>query len=58
MNPPGNAESGTKVPERFDWKNTVLTQVEKRAAEDILVECQDFFARRRKDIGINTEFKV
>ena len=43
---------------RFDWTDTLLTETEKQAIEDILVEYHDIFARHRMDIGMNTEFKV
>ena len=43
---------------RFDWTDTLLTETEKEAVEDILVEYHDIFARHRMDIGMNTEFKV
>ena len=42
----------------FDWTDTLLTETEKQAVEDILVEHHDIFARHRMDIGMNTEFKV
>ena len=42
----------------FDWTDTLLTEVEKQAVEDILVEYHDIFARHRMDIGTNTKFKV
>ena len=32
--------------------------MEKQAIEDILVEYHDIFARHRRDIGMNTDFKV
>ena len=38
--------------------DTLLTETEKQAVEDILVEYHDIFARHRMDIGRNTEFKV
>ena len=44
--------------ERFDWTDTMLTETEKQAVEDILVEHHNIFARHRMDIGLNTEFKV
>ena len=44
--------------ERFDWIDTLLTETEKQAVEDILVEYHDIFARHRMDIGMNTVFKV
>ena len=43
---------------QFDWTDTLLTETEKEAVEDILVEYHDIFARHRMDIGMNTEFKV
>ena len=43
---------------RFDWTDTLLAETEKQAVENILVECHDIFARHRRDIGMNTEFKV
>ena len=43
---------------RFDWTDTLLTETEKQAVEDILVDYHDIFARHRLDIGMNTEFKV
>ena len=42
----------------FDWTDTLLTETEKQAAEDILVEYHDKFARHRMDIGMITEFMV
>ena len=43
---------------RFHWTDTLLTETEKQAVEDILVEYHDIFARHRMDIGMNTEFIV
>ena len=43
---------------QFDWRDTLLTETEKQAVEDFLVEYHDIFARHRMDIGMNTEFKV
>ena len=42
---------------RFDWTDTLLTETEKQAVEDILVGYHDIFARHRMDIGMNAEFK-
>ena len=42
----------------FDWTDTLLTETEKQAVEDILVEYQDIFPRHRMDVGMNTEFTV
>ena len=44
--------------QRFDWTDTLLTEAEKQAVEDFLVEYHNTFARHRMDIGMNTEFKV
>ena len=43
---------------RFEWTNTLLTETEKQAVEDLLVEYHDIFARHRMDIGKITKFKV
>ena len=58
LNPQESTESRKKNLKRFDWTDTLLTETEKQAIEDILVEYHDIFARRRMDIGMNTEFKV
>ena len=43
---------------RLDWKDTLLTETEKQAVEDFLVEYHDIFAGQRMDIGMKTELKV
>ena len=58
LNPQESIESLTKFLKRFNWTDTLLTEMEKQAIEDILVEYLDIFARHRLDIGMNTEFKV
>ena len=58
LNPKDDIESRMEMLKRFDWTDTLLTETEKQAVEDILVEYHDIFARHRMDIGINTEFKV
>ena len=58
LNPKDNTESRTEFSKRFDWSDTLLTETEKQAVEDILVEYHDIFTRHRMDIGMNTEFKV
>ena len=45
LNPQGNTQSRTKFLKRFDWTETLLTEVEKQAIEDFLVEYHDIFAR-------------
>ena len=58
LNPQENSESRNRFLKRFDWTDTLLTETEKQAIEDILVDYHDIFARHRMDIGMNTEFKV
>ena len=58
LNPQESTESRNNFLKRFDWTNTLLTETEKQAFEDILVEYQDIFTRHRMDIGMNMEFKV
>ena len=58
LNPQESTESRNKFLTRFDWTDTLLTEMEKQAIENILVEYHDIFARHRMDIGMNTEFKV
>ena len=58
LNPQESTESRNKLLERIDWTDTLLTETEEQAIEDILVDYHDLFARHRMDIGMNTEFKV
>ena len=58
LNPTDDIESRVEILKRFDWTDTLLTETEKQAAEDILVEYHDIFERHRMDIGMNTEFKM
>ena len=58
LNPKDDIESRMGFLRRFDWTDTLLTETEKQAVEDILVDNHDVFARHRKHIGGNTEFKV
>ena len=58
LNPKDDSESRIEFLKRFDWTDTLLTETEKQAVEDILVEYHDVFARHRMDIGINKEFKI
>ena len=58
LNPKDDSESPTECFKRFDWTDTLLTETEKQAVENILVEYHDIFARHRMDIGMNLEFKV
>ena len=58
LNPQESTEARNKFLKRFDWTDTLLTETERQAIEDNLVEYHDIFARHRMDIGMNTEFKV
>ena len=58
LNPQDSTESRNKFLKRFDWTDTLLTEMEKQAIEDILIDYQDIFARHRMDIGMNTKFKM
>ena len=58
LNPEDDIESRTEFLKRFDCTDTLLTETEKQAFEDILNEYHDIFARHRMDIGMNTEFRV
>ena len=58
LNPKDDIESRVDFLMRFDWTNTLLTEAEIQAVEEILVEYHDQFARHRMDIDMNPEFKV
>ena len=58
LNPQESTESRNKFLKRFDWTDTLHTEMQKQAIEDLLVDYHDIFARHRMDIGMNTEFKV
>ena len=58
LNPQESTESQNKFFKRFDWTDTLLTETEKQAIEDTLVDYQDIFARHRMDIGMNTDLKM
>ena len=58
LKPQESIESPNKFLKQFDWTDTLLTETEKQAIEDILVDYHNIFARHRMDIGMNTEFKV
>ena len=58
LNPKDDIKSRKKILQRFDWTDTLLSETEKQAVEDILVEYHDIFAKHRMDNGVNTEFKV
>ena len=58
LNPQECTKSRNNFLKRFNSTDTLLTETEKQAIEDFLVEYHDIFARHRIDIGMNTEFKV
>ena len=41
LNPKHDVELRVKILERFDWADTLLTETERPAVEDILVEYHD-----------------
>ena len=57
LNPQESTESRKKILKHFGWADTLVTETEKQAIEDILVDYHDIFARHRMGIGLNTEFK-
>ena len=57
LNQQDNKQSRNEFLKWFDGTDK-LTEPEKQAIEDILVNYRDNFARNRLDIGMNTEFKV
>ena len=58
LKPKDDTESRMNFLEWFDWTDTLLTETEKQATENILVEYHDIFARHKLDIGMNAEFKL
>ena len=58
LKPQESTKSQNKFLKRFDGVDTLLTETEKQAIEDILVDYHVIFARHRMDNGMNTEFTV
>ena len=58
LNPKDDAESRKEFLKLFDWTDTLLTETETQAVENILLEYHNIFARHRMDIRLNTEFQV
>ena len=52
--PEESTESRTKFLKIFDWTDTLLTEMEEQAIEDILVDHHDVFARHRGEINSQT----
>ena len=53
-----DTKSLTNFPEGFDWMDTLLTEATKQAIEDFLVDYHNIFARKRKEIGMNTDLEA
>ena len=58
LNPLEDNNSRDQFLSNFGWTDSTLQLDAKQAAENLLVEFHDIFARHRFDIGINREFKV
>ena len=58
LNPKESTQSRNKFLKPFNSADTLLTETEKEALEEILVDYHEIFAWHRMDIGMNTEFKV
>ena len=58
LNPKDDIASRREFLKRFDWTDTLLTETENQAVEDILVEFYDILDGHRMNIGMNTQFKV
>ena len=58
LNPKDDIESRMDFLKRFDWTDTLVSETEKQAVEDILVKYHDIFARHGMDIGMNIDLKV
>ena len=58
LNPQESSESRNKFLKVFDWTDTLLTETETQAIEDILGDYHDIFTRHRIDIGMNTVSKL
>ena len=58
LNPQESTESRKRFLKRFDWTETLLTETEKQAMEDILIDYHDIFARHIMDFGMSTELQM
>ena len=57
LNPRDSAELWEKHLEQFEWTDTLLTELERKAVENILIEYHDLPATNRKDNEINGEIE-
>ena len=53
--PQESTESRNKFVERFDWTETILTETEKQAFEDVLVDYHNTFARHKIQVETNSK---
>ena len=58
LNPKDDAESQMKILKRFDWTDKLLTEIENKLSKIFFFDNHDIFASHKKDIGMNTDFKV
>ena len=58
LNATNNLQLREKISERFEWTDILLTQAEKQALKDIVLEHHENFATHRMNIGMKTEFKM
>ena len=58
LNPRDGTKPQNKFNQRFDWTGTLLTETEKQAIEEILVDYHDIIDRHGLNIVMKTEFKV
>ena len=58
LDPTENAESRNKFLSMFKWTDLLITRKDRENLEATIVEFNDIFARRRLDIGMNTQFEV
>lgn len=58
LNPLSSVSDRHEFLQKFNWKESILTDEEKGLVEDLLVEFNDIFARHRLDVGCNKDFKI
>ena len=58
LNPTDSTELREKLLERFDWTDTLLTEYEQEAVENILGKYHDVLAGDNMEIAMKTAFKV
>ena len=58
LDPKNNETDRATFLARFDWKDSILTEIQQTDVESLLIEFSDIFAKHRFDVGYNTEYKV